>query len=66
MVELALGLTVGVLVFGVPVPGSVFLLFGVAGVYLLVALGIGLFISTLVTRSSRRCSSPSSSSTSTC
>jgi ABC-2 type transport system permease protein len=48
LVELAIGLTVGVLVFGVPVRGSVFLLFGVAGVYLLVALGIGLFISTLV------------------
>ena len=48
MVELAIGLAVGVLVFGIPVRGSVFLLFSVAGVYLLVALGIGLFISTLV------------------
>ena len=48
LVELAIGLTVGVLVFGVPIRGSLFLLFGVAGVYLLVALGIGLFISTLV------------------
>jgi ABC-2 type transport system permease protein len=48
LIDLALGLTVGVLVFGVPVVGSVFLLFGVAGIYLLVALGIGLFISTLV------------------
>jgi len=48
MVELAIGLTVGVLVFGVPVRGSIVLLFGVAAVYLLVALGIGLFISTLV------------------
>jgi len=48
LVELALGLTLGVLVFGVPVRGSVILLFGVAGVYLLVALGIGLWISTLV------------------
>ena len=48
MVELALGLGVGVTVFGVPVQGSVLLLFGVAAVYLLVALGIGLFISTLV------------------
>jgi ABC-2 type transport system permease protein len=46
--ELAIGLTVAVLVFGVPVRGSLFLLFGVAGVYLLVALGIGLFISSLV------------------
>jgi ABC-2 type transport system permease protein len=48
LVELALGLIVGVLVFDVPVRGNVFLLFGVAGIYLLVALGIGLFISTLV------------------
>jgi ABC-2 type transport system permease protein len=48
LVDLAVGLTVGVLVFGVPVVGNVFLLFGVAGIYLLVALGIGLFISTLV------------------
>jgi ABC-2 type transport system permease protein len=48
MVELALGLIVGRLVFGIPVRGSVFLFFGVAAVYLLVALGIGLFISTLV------------------
>ena len=48
MVELAIGLGVGILVFGIPVRGSVFLLFAVAAVYLLVALGIGLFISTLV------------------
>jgi ABC-2 type transport system permease protein len=48
MAELALGLVVGVTVFGVPVQGSVLLLFAVAAVYLLVALGIGLFISTLV------------------
>jgi ABC-2 type transport system permease protein len=48
MVELAIGLVVGVLVFSIPVRGNVLLLFAVAGVYLLVALGIGLFISTLV------------------
>ena len=48
LVELALGLTIGVLVFGVPVQGSVVLLFSVAGLYLLVALGIGLWISTVV------------------
>jgi ABC-2 type transport system permease protein len=48
LIELALGLTLGVLVFDVPVRGSVFLLFGVAGLYLLVALGIGLWISTIV------------------
>ena len=48
LVELALGLGLGVLVFGVPVRGSVVLLFGVAALYLLVALGIGLWVSTLV------------------
>jgi len=48
LVELSLGLIVGVLVFGVPVRGSLPLLYGVAGVYLAVALGIGLWISTLV------------------
>ena len=48
LVELSLGLIVGVLVFGVPVRGNLLLLYGVAGVYLAVALGIGLWISTLV------------------
>jgi ABC-2 type transport system permease protein len=48
LVELSLGLLVGKLVFGVPMRGSVPMLYGVAGVYLVVALGIGLWISTLV------------------
>jgi ABC-2 type transport system permease protein len=48
LVELALGLTLGVVVFDVPVRGSLPLLFGVAGLYLLVALGIGLWVSTIV------------------
>ena len=48
LLELALGLIAGVLIFGVPVEGSLLLLFAVAAVYLLVALGIGLFISTIV------------------
>ena len=48
LVELSLGLLVGKLVFGIPMRGSVPLLFGVAGVYLIVALGIGLWISALV------------------
>jgi ABC-2 type transport system permease protein len=48
LLELSLGLIVGTLVFDIPVRGSVPLLFGVAGVYLAVALGIGLFISALV------------------
>jgi ABC-2 type transport system permease protein len=48
LLELSLGLIVGTLVFDIPVRGSVPLLFGVAGVYLAVALGIGLFVSALV------------------
>jgi ABC-2 type transport system permease protein len=48
LIELALGLTLGVVVFDVPVRGSLLLLFGVAGLYLLVALGIGLWVSTIV------------------
>ena len=48
LVELSLGLLVGKLVFGIPMRGSVPMLYGVAGVYLAVALGIGLWISTLV------------------
>ena len=45
---LAIGLTVGELVFGVPMRGSLLLLFASAAVYLMAALGIGLWISTLV------------------
>ncbi|HEY3093981.1 MAG TPA: ABC transporter permease [Vicinamibacterales bacterium] len=48
LVELSLGLLVGKLVFGIPMRGSVPMLYGVAAVYLAVALGIGLWISTLV------------------
>jgi ABC-2 type transport system permease protein len=47
-IELGLGLGVGRLVFHIPVRGSVLLLFAVASVYLVVALGIGLWVSTLV------------------
>jgi len=46
LVDLALGLAVGHLVFGVPIRGSVVLLLASAGVYLIVALAIGLLIST--------------------
>ncbi len=45
--ELGFGLIVGKLLFEVPMVGSLLLLFGVATLYLLVALGIGLFISTI-------------------
>jgi ABC-2 type transport system permease protein len=48
LLDLALGLAVARLVFGVPVNGSLLLLFGAAGIYLVVALGIGLWVSTLV------------------
>jgi ABC-2 type transport system permease protein len=48
LVDLAIGLLVGRLVFGVPMRGSVLLLFGAAAIYLVTALAIGLWISTLV------------------
>ena len=46
--ELAFGLTLARLIFHIPIVGSIYLIFGVAAVYLLAVLGIGLFISTLV------------------
>lgn len=48
MFELAGGLALGHFVFGVPVEGSLLLLFGIAAIYLVAALGIGLWISTIV------------------
>ena len=48
MIDLMLGLLVARVVFGVPMRGSLLLLFGSAGLYLIVALAIGLWISTLV------------------
>lgn len=48
LVELSLGLIVARFVFHVPMLGSILLVFGAAAVYLIAALGIGLFISTLV------------------
>jgi ABC-2 type transport system permease protein len=48
LIELALGLLIGKLVFGIPMRGSLPLLFVVAAVYLTVAVGIGLWISALV------------------
>jgi len=48
LVDLSIGLVVGRLVFGIPIRGSVLLLFGCAAVYLVTALAIGLWISTLV------------------
>jgi ABC-2 type transport system permease protein len=48
LVELTLGLLVARFVFHVPMIGSIPLVFAVAALYLVAALGIGLFISTLV------------------
>jgi len=45
--ELAFGLLIGKIFFDLPVVGSIPLLFGFTLVYLLVVLGIGLFISTI-------------------
>ncbi|HEX9483727.1 MAG TPA: ABC transporter permease, partial [Gemmatimonadaceae bacterium] len=46
--ELTIGLLVARLVFGVPMRGSIVLVFFAASVYLVAALGLGLWISTLV------------------
>jgi len=45
--ELALGLLIARYGFGIPFVGSVWLLFAIAGIYMLVVEGIGLFISTI-------------------
>jgi len=42
---MALSLAMGVFLFGVPLRGSVWVLFGASALFLLVALGMGLFIS---------------------
>jgi ABC-2 type transport system permease protein len=47
LVELTLGLVVARVVFDVPLEGSIPLIFLAASVYLVAALGIGLFVSTL-------------------
>lgn len=47
LLDLALGLTLAHFVFGVPVRGSLLVVFLAAGVYLVGALGIGLWISTV-------------------
>jgi ABC-type multidrug transport system permease subunit len=48
LIDLAIGLVVARVVFGVPMRGSLLLLFGSAMIYLVSALAIGLWISTLV------------------
>jgi ABC-2 type transport system permease protein len=46
MFELAFGLLLGYIIFNIPINGSLTLLFGYAGIYMLVVLGMGLWIST--------------------
>lgn len=48
LVDLTAGLIVGWLVFGIPIRGSLLLLFGAASIYLVVTLATGLWISTIV------------------
>ena len=48
LIELAAGLVVARFVFGVPMEGSLLLVFGAAAIYLIAALGVGLWISTVV------------------
>jgi ABC-2 type transport system permease protein len=45
--ELAFGLVIAIIAFDITILGNIFLLFGLAFVYLLVMLGIGLWISTV-------------------
>jgi ABC-2 type transport system permease protein len=47
MFDLCFGLVLAYFVFHVPILGSVFLIIGVAAIYLLLVLGLGLFISTI-------------------
>ncbi len=47
MVDLSFGLLLAKIIFSIPIVGSVWLILGVAAVYLLLVLGIGLFISTI-------------------
>lgn len=45
--ELSFGLLIGKLIFDIPINGSLLLLYAYSGIYLLVVLGLGLWISTL-------------------
>ncbi|MBK8806568.1 MAG: ABC transporter permease [Bacteroidales bacterium] len=47
LVELAFGLTIGFLLFHIPIVGSLFLVFGVAVIYLILVMGLGLLLSTV-------------------
>ena len=45
--DLAFGLLIALIIFDLPIVGSLFLLFGFGGLYLISVLGLGLFISTI-------------------
>jgi len=45
--DLAFGLLIARLAFNIPIRGSLLLLFGMAGIYLILVLSLGLFISTI-------------------
>ena len=47
MFDMIVGLVLAYFVFNVPILGSVFLILGVAAIYLFLVLGLGLFISTI-------------------
>ena len=47
LLELALGLALGKLIFDIPIEGSISLLFAFASVYLLAVLGMGMLVSTI-------------------
>jgi len=47
MFDLSIGLILAKVVFAIPILGSVWLIMGVAAIYMLLVLGIGLFISTI-------------------
>lgn len=47
MIEMALGLILGCLIFRVPVQGSLLVLFSFTAIYLLAVMGVGIFISTI-------------------
>jgi len=46
--ELAFGLAIGKLLFDIPIVGNIGLVFAFAGIYLIVLLGLGLLVSTMV------------------
>jgi ABC-2 type transport system permease protein len=52
-------LLLGHFVFGVPIRGSLTLLYAISFLYIMASLAFGLFVSTMPRRRRRRCSSPS-------